>query len=148
MKLSTRSRYGLRFLVALAADKSGGPVYLGDLARQQDIPEKYLSKIVIPLKGAGLVSSTRGTRGGYVLARAPGQITVREVVESLEGGINIVDCAKSEGLCERAGECVTREIWHGMDKQIFDYLEGITLASIAEKYLERLSKKEPLTYQI
>jgi Rrf2 family protein len=148
MKLSTRSRYGLRFLVALAADKSGEPVYLGDLARGQDIPEKYLSKIVIPLKGAGLIGSTRGTRGGYVLAGEPKDITLREIVEILEGGINTVDCTQNKELCDRAGECVTREIWRGLDKQIYDYLEAITLASVVEKYLERLSETQPPIYYI
>ena len=85
MRTSTRSRYGVRLMLELALSHGKGPIFLKDIARRQEISDKYLSQIIIPLKSAGLVSSHRGAHGGYVLQREPARITIREIVEVLEG---------------------------------------------------------------
>ena len=148
MKLSTRSRYGLRFLVELAAHNKTGPVFLREISEKQKISEKYLSKLVIPLKGAKIISSIRGTGGGYFLARPPEKITLREIVEVLEGDIDPVACVGDKDVCSSAAECVTREIWCGLGKQIHDYLESLTLGTVVEKYLEHNKNKDPFNYHI
>ncbi len=80
MKLSTRARYGTRLMLKLALRYGKGPVFLKDIARAEEISEKYLSQIIIPLKGAGLVRAFRGAHGGYTLARAPDRIKLKDIV--------------------------------------------------------------------
>ena len=130
MKLSTRSRYGVRLMYELALRWGENPVILKDIALRQEISEKYLSKLIIPLKGAGMIISTRGSQGGYTLARDPSGITLLEIVRLLEGDITPVSCLKDMDICNRSSECGMRKIWAGLDKVISEYLEGITLEDI------------------
>ncbi len=133
MKISTRSRYGLRLLIELAKHTDGKPVFLNEIARNQNISEKYLSKLVIPLRGAGLIRSTRGSHGGYVLARSPGEITLREIIDSLEGGQYIIKCANNPGSCPASPACVAREVWGGLEKAMMDYCEALSLDEIVRR---------------
>jgi Rrf2 family protein len=94
MKLSTRARYGMRVMLTLAVHYDRGPMYLKDIAEAEEISEKYLSLLVIPLRQAGLIHSIRGAYGGYSLAKDPSQINLGEIVEVLEGD-SIVDCLKN-----------------------------------------------------
>jgi Rrf2 family protein len=134
MKISTRSRYGLRFLMELASRRSQGkPIYLSDIAKSQEISEKYLSKLVIPLRGAGILQSARGAHGGYILARDPSKVTLREIIEVLEGGMSLLDCTERVGSCAREPLCVARDIWGGLEKAMRDYCESITLNDIVNR---------------
>lgn len=117
-----------------------GPLLLKDIARLEDISEKYLSQIVIPLKNAGLINSLRGAHGGYVLARQPALINMREVVEVLEGEISLVDCVKSPASCERTALCVTRTLWAKMGQKMIQVLEALTLADLIEQCENKNSK--------
>ena len=92
MKLSTRGRYGVRAMLELALNNGKGPVPLRDLALRQEISAKYLEQLLIPLKGAGLVKSVRGARGGYMLALEPARISLYDIVRSLEGPLAPVEC--------------------------------------------------------
>ena len=92
MRLSTRGRYGTRLMVDLAQHYADGPVSLAEIAKRQDLSAKYLEQLIILLKGAGLIRSVRGRRGGYMLARRPEEISVGEIVETLEGKLSLVDC--------------------------------------------------------
>jgi Rrf2 family protein len=130
MKLSTRSRYGVRMMYELAMNYEKEPVIIKDIASRQDISEKYLSKLIIPLKGARLVNSARGSHGGYMLARDPSMITLREIVEILEGDITPVECVKNARVCDRSKNCPTRDIWCRLDKSISGFLDGITLKEL------------------
>jgi Rrf2 family iron-sulfur cluster assembly transcriptional regulator len=130
MKLSTRSRYGLRLLVELAKRRGEGPVLLGDIGRNQQISEKYLSKLVMPLKAAGFLRSSRGSGGGFVLAREPESISLLEVVEALEGGLSIIDCTGDPSCCDRSPDCPTREIWAGLEAAMKNYLGKLNLDDI------------------
>ena len=104
LQMSTRSRYGVRLMVALALRYGDGISLLRDVARQEGISEKYLGQIIIPLKAAGLVLSQRGAHGGYSLARPPEDITVRDVVEAIEGSIAPVPCVDPAAGAS-VGEC-------------------------------------------
>ncbi len=89
IRFSTRSRYGLRFMIELALFyDSKNLVFLREIAEKEDISEKYLTQLAIPLRARGLISSRRGAGGGYRLSRPPAQITAKEVIEALEGGIS------------------------------------------------------------
>ncbi len=140
MKISTKARYGTRLMLALGLHYEEGPVLLKDVARLEDISEKYLSQIVIPLKNAGLVNSFRGARGGYVLAKHPVQINLREIVEALEGEINLVDCVKTSASCLRSSMCVTHFLWRKMGQKMIQVLEDITLADLVDECRNKNSK--------
>ena len=88
------------------------------------------SHLVIPLKAIGLISSSRGAHGGYKLAKPPSQITLKEIVQTLEGGISCVECVKNPSVCPRVSKCVTRGIWEKLDEVISDELNSITLEDL------------------
>ena len=116
----------------LALKYGGGPVLLKDIAHKHEFSEKYLSKLVIPLRGAGLIQSARGAHGGYVLGKAPADINLREVVDCLEGGLGVIDCADNPALCPRSTDCSSRDVWAGLEKVMRDYCESMTLAQMAK----------------
>ncbi|WP_438317476.1 RrF2 family transcriptional regulator [Candidatus Caldatribacterium sp. SIUC1] len=115
--------------LALSYDERGF-VFLRDIAKREEISEKYLGQLIIPLRSAGLISSKRGAEGGYQLARPPETITVLEIVEALEGKVIIVDCLRDEALCQRASSCAAREVWKKLQEAIVRALGGITLAEV------------------
>lgn len=137
MKLSTRARYGVRFMVSLAERFDENPSFLKDIATEQGISEKYLSLIVIPLRSAGLLLSTRGAHGGYSLARSPEKITLKEIVDALEGEPCLVDCVKEPSVCSRTDICPTREIWRTVGEKIAETLGEVTLDSLVARSLEK-----------
>jgi Rrf2 family transcriptional regulator, cysteine metabolism repressor len=133
MRLSTRGRYGTRLMVDLAQHYADGPIPLAAIAKRQDLSAKYLEQLIILLKGAGLIRSVRGRRGGYMLARKPEEISVGEIVETLEGRLSVVDCVLEPELCYRAIECPTRDIWVGMTEMIKKQLFSLSLGNIVAK---------------
>ena len=133
MKISTKGRYGLRALIDLAIHgKSGVPVYLSDIAKRQEISDKYLEQIATQLQRAGLVRTIRGRKGGYLLSRPENQIKLSEIVGVLEGPICLVDCVKEPGTCNKSGCCATRDIWTELSDRIEEVLAGYTLEDIVE----------------
>ncbi len=139
MKLSTRSRYGLRLMLALAKNYGKGNTFLKDIARDEEISEKYLSLIIIPLKSVGLVSSVRGSTGGYTLAKEPAQITLKNIVDVLEGDC-LVDCLKDPKACARISTCVSRDIWAMLGGKISETLNSITLEQLVLMNKEKMDK--------
>jgi len=99
MKLSARTRYGLRALLELAENASKGPLQLRVIARRQEISAKYLEQLMAVLKSAGFVRSIRGAKGGYLLARQPDQIRLDEVFHCLEGTVTTSECVENKELC-------------------------------------------------
>jgi len=140
MKLSTRARYGVRLMLALAQNYGKEPVYLKDIAKQEDISEKYLSLIIMPLRGIGLVNSVRGAYGGYNLAKDPSQITLKEIVDILEGDCSLVDCVKDPSACTRVSTCVSHDIWATIGGKISEVLSSITLEMMVRMNREKLKK--------
>jgi len=133
MKISTRTRYGLRLLTSLASEYGNKPVFLKDIAAGEEISEKYLSLIVIPLRGTGLITSVRGAHGGYCLARAPKLINLRQVMEAMEGEICLVDCVKYPLSCSRSAGCPTHDVWNILNARIKSTMNNITLADLIKK---------------
>ena len=137
MKLSTRSRYGVRMMADLAENFGKKPVFLKDIAKREEISEKYLSIIVIPLRGAGLIQSTRGAHGGYTLAKRPEEISVQDIFDALEGKICLVDCVENPQECPRVGICPTRDIWSVLGEKIRETLNSVTLADLVQTRREK-----------
>ncbi len=136
MRLSTRARYGTRLMLVLALNFDRGTIFLKDIAEKEEISEKYLSHLVIPLKASGLISSSRGAHGGYQLAKAPSQITLKEIVKTLEGEISCVECVNNPSICSRVTKCATRGIWEKLDEKISDELSSITLEDLMNSQKE------------
>jgi Rrf2 family protein len=131
MKLSTRARYGVRLMLALAKNYGQGSVFLREVAKSEEISEKYLSQIIIPLRGAGLVSSSRGVHGGYTLSKSPAEITLQQIVEPLEGDC-LVDCIKNPSACSRGPTCASRDVWALLGGKISETLNAITLEQLVQ----------------
>jgi Rrf2 family protein len=129
--ISSRSRYGLRFLIDLAQRGADGPIDLGSIAERQAIPETYLAKLVVPLRNAGIIRSARGAKGGYELTRTPREIAVLEVVEVLEGRSALLECTDRPDLCARSADCPTLPIWIGLEKAMHDYLKNVSVGDAA-----------------
>lgn len=127
MKLSTKGRYAARLMLVLAHNYGKGPLILKDIARIEEISEKYLGQIVHPLKVAGLINSGRGAHGGYTLARPPSQIKLSEVVQAVEGPIIPVECVNNPAVCNRVNICVARDVWQEMGIKIVETLDSVTL---------------------
>lgn len=134
MRLSTRSRYGTRMMFDLAERYDEGPVQIGDIAGRQDISVKYLEQLIIPLKRANYVTSVRGPKGGHMLAKPPEEITVGEIVELLEGGINLSHCIEDPEVCDRSDDCLTRGIWQTATEAMYDELNSVTLSDMIKRH--------------
>lgn len=137
MKISTKGRYALRLMLDIALTGGEEPVSLRDVARRQDISDKYLEQIITPLSRAGLVRSVRGAGGGYLLTRAPEEYTVGEILRVLEGSLAPVTCAESKGCCGRADRCVTQEVWEQVAQAVSSVVDHITLADLVKRYEEK-----------
>jgi Rrf2 family protein len=137
VKLSTRGRYGVRLMLELALHYGEGPILLKEIAERQGISEKYLWQLINPLKTTGLVTSQRGMHGGYALGKAPETITVKEILQILEGSLCLVDCVDNPSLCERAPSCITRDIWGEASRDMQRSLQNMTLAVMVERQRRR-----------
>jgi Rrf2 family protein len=140
MKLSTRARYGVRLMVALAFNYDKGPVFLKDVAKGENISEKYLSLIIIPLRRTGLVNSIRGAHGGYLLAKDPSQITMKEIIDVLEGDCSLVDCVRNPSTCPRVPICASHDIWEIIGGKISETLNSVTLDMLVKMNQEKAQK--------
>jgi Rrf2 family protein len=133
VKLSTRSRYGVRLMTRLALNHGRGATLMREISRLEGISEKYLGQIIIPLRGAGLVSGRRGAGGGYTLARKPSEISVRDVVEVLEGDISLVPCTGDPEVCSRRGACAATVVWQRLAEGMSRVLDSYSLKDLADE---------------
>ena len=133
MKLSTKSRYGLRFMLDLAFHSSEGPVQLGVVARRQGIAVKYLEHIAARLKKANYITSVRGPKGGHLLSRPREEINVAEVATLLQGGIELAASIYHAGVCDRSEHCVTRIIWAEATDAVLERLQAISLRDLMNR---------------
>ncbi len=136
MQVSTRGRYGLRAMVDMALHATDGPIALRMIAERQDISESYLEQVFASLRKAGLVQSSRGAQGGYQLSRPAKEITVREILSTLEGPIAPVQCVQEQGTgttCKREPYCITRSFWEELRDKINEFLDSTTLQDLCDR---------------
>lgn len=133
MRLSTRSRYAIRALLDLAAHTDQGPILVREIAEREDISVRYLEQLLLPLKAAGMVRATRGSSGGFTLARKPGEISLREVIQIMEGSTGFTECVDDPGICPRSSECVLRGSWIEVTDEANKILESTTLQILANR---------------
>jgi len=144
VKLSTRTRYGIRAILELAQNQGKGPLQIKTIAAHQDISVKYLEQLMAMLKSAGFVRSIRGSKGGYILAKSPKQIKLSDVFNCLEGPVVTAECVENESYCSRTADCLTRQLWAQVQQAIMGVLQSTTLQDL----LERAKDRKTLNYQI
>ncbi|MBD5548301.1 MAG: Rrf2 family transcriptional regulator [Lachnospiraceae bacterium] len=138
MKISTKGRYALRLLLDLAVYNTGEPISLKDVAKRQEISEKYLEQIISLLNKAGFVRSIRGAQGGYMLAKAPSEYTVGMILRLTEGSLAPVSCVGEDSIeCERRQGCVTVRVWEKLNDAVNQVVDNITLADLVEWHQEK-----------
>ena len=137
MKLSTRTRYGIRAMLELAGKYGEGPLQIKVIANRQDISIKYLEQLMAMLRSGGFVRSIRGSKGGYVLSKVPAQIKLDELFTCLEGPVVTVECVEDENYCARAADCVTRQVWAQVQAAMVNVLQSMTLQDLVNRTKER-----------
>jgi len=130
VKLSTRTRYGVRALVDIAQYSTKSPVLLKDVAQRQAVSEDYLEHILIPLKVAGLIRTIRGVKGGFTISKPPAQIGLDEVVRILEKKIALVECVNTPTAYPRSDICATHVLWQEITEAITKVLKSTTLLDL------------------
>lgn len=134
MKVSTKGRYALRMMIALARSEGDGYTALRDVSGQEEISPKYLEQIVTLLSRAGFLKSVRGAQGGYRLARDPSEYTVGEILRAAEGNLAPVSCLENDDAgCARADQCAALGFWIGLHKVIDQYVDSVTLADLVQE---------------
>lgn len=134
LKISTKGRYSFRMMIDLANHYNEGFIALKDISARQNISKKYLEQIIPFLNRSGLLHSNKGHTGGYQLAKAPSEITVREILESAEGSLAPVSCMDNvPNRCENCECCITLPVYEGLYQVILDYLNSITLQDVIDR---------------
>ena len=147
MKLSTKARYALRAMIELALHEGEGPQLLRDVASAQRVSPKYLEQLTTPLRHAGLVRTERGPSGGYELARPAARITALDIVQAVEGPLDLLDCVGRSAACDRAGTCAARRLWVRVGEAMNGALAEATLADLRDSQ-RSASRPDAFCYQI
>lgn len=149
MRLSTKGRYGVKAMFDLALSYGEGPIALNSIAERQNISVHYLEQLFASLRKAGLVKSVRGAQGGYTLAEKPQEITVGDIIRTLEGPLAPAECVIDDesNECDRADCCVTRVIWEKIRDSINEVVDSITLQDMIDDY-KRMNNKDTYMYYI
>lgn len=132
MRLSTKGKYGLYAMFYLALHTGDGPQPLKAI-KGIGVPENYLEQLLGNLRRAGLVTTVRGAQGGYSLAAKPEDITVGDILDAMEGPLNLAECLHDEGCCNRSGQCRTRRVWEYLSDSINQLLQSVTLRDMMEQ---------------
>ncbi len=133
MRLSTKSRYAIRALLDLAIYAEEGPVLVREIAEREDISVRYLEQLLLPLKAANLVRATRGANGGFMLAKKPAEINLREVIQITEGTTAFTECADDSALCPRSDTCLLLDVWKEVTQAANQVLESTSLEALKNK---------------
>ncbi|MEF9951411.1 MAG: Rrf2 family transcriptional regulator [Clostridium sp.] len=143
MKLSTKGRYGLRAMIYLAANRDSGYIPLYMIAEAEDISERYLEQVFSSLKKSGIVKSVKGARGGYFLTKENSEISVYDILYSIEGDLSIVDNMPDDTLIKR---CINTCVWEKVNGAIFDVTTETKLDVLVEKYKKVRGHQEIMYY--
>jgi Rrf2 family cysteine metabolism transcriptional repressor len=134
MKLSTKGEYGLLAIIDLALHSDHGPVQSIQVAERQDIPKQYLDQLMLILKKAGLVESSRGRQGGYVLAKPANAISILEIVTALEGPLGNVNFIAKKSRSQSRARDILRDLWKDFFSHAAEILKTKTLEDICDEH--------------
>ncbi len=134
-------------MVELASHYGEGPIELKEIAKKENISLKYLEQVINPLRTDGLVKAIRGAKGGYSLAKPPGEICLYDVIQTLEGPLNLLECLGDTKACPKVSSCVTREIWKEASDALSKIFYSVTLEDMVNRKREK-EKSSSAMYQI
>ena len=132
MKITAKSRYALRILLDIAVSGDAAPRPISEIAASQSISEKFISRIAVPLRRAGLLATERGVRGGLRLARFADQITLLDILEAMEGPFGLLRCLAHPGVCRRQGKCAAECTWRRVNEAFAETLRKTRLSDVVE----------------
>ncbi|MBN1356850.1 Rrf2 family transcriptional regulator [bacterium] len=141
MRVTTQGEYGLRCIINIGKNCHRGPVSIQFISDDEGLPRTYVEQLLLKLRRHKLIKSVRGAHGGYLLARPPETITVRQIIEALEGKIFEIVCerrARSRVKCKYQGEGVLRQIWNEIKSNLEELLDNYSL--------DRLIREEQSRY--
>lgn len=133
MKLSSKCRYGIRAVMEIAKNYPDKPTKRKDIAANQNLDDSYLENILIELKNKNIVGAIRGAKGGFVLKRAPEDIDLLQVIESLQGDLSPAECLITPSICDRTNGCVTRPVWQKMKDAQEGVLKSVSIRDLLEQ---------------
>ena len=134
-------------MLDLACHYGEGPIELREIAKREEISLKYLEQVIVPLRTAGLVKSARGSKGGYSLAKHPSEIYLKDLVETLDGPLNLIECLGDPKVCQKVPNCITRGIWQEVSEAIDGIFRSVTLEDMVHRKKEK-EARFPSMYQI
>ena len=142
MNLTAKSRYAVTALLDLAAQNKEKPVSLADISRRQEISLSYLEQLFAKLRKNGLVKSIKGPGGGYLLARSADEVSVADIVDSVDENVDVTRCS-GKGNCQRGAVCLTHELWSELSEEIRNYLSSINLENLkGREHVKRVLNRQ------
>lgn len=132
MKLSTKGRYSVTAMLDLAIHDEAGPVTLADISQCQGISLSYLEQLFSNLRKSGLVKGVRGPGGGYRLAKPANEISIAQIIHSVDENVDITNCS-GKGDCQDGERCLTHELWSDLSDRLYQFLDNITLAQFVDR---------------
>lgn len=132
LRLSTKSQYGVRAMFEIANGYHSGPVTIKEISEKQSVSVAYLEQILNILRKAGIIKSVRGPGGGYVLNKAPDNISIGAILRELDGPVAITSCLDPKEGCMRIDGCVTHLLWKSLGEKIEAFLDNMTLQDLIE----------------
>ena len=146
MQVTTKGRYAVLAVIDIASHEQNGPVSRKDISARQQLPSDYVEQILVRLRRANIVASTRGPHGGYRLARLPAAITALDVLDAVDEELDAASCVgENAATCARSGTCASHLLWDELTAKVSEYLRSVTLAMLLDRHrlLERGDR--PLT---
>lgn len=140
MRFSAKGEYGVRAIIDIALFSKKSPVQVKEIAGRQGIPERFLEQVMAALKRAGLVESIRGVQGGYLLAQSSRDISLTDVIEAIEGPLEVMGCTSEKNIrCKEKDMCALKDVWQEVQLTITEALDSITLEDLCNRTTSKTS---------
>lgn len=137
MRLTTKGRFAVTAMIDLALRQSSGPVTLAAISQRQQISLSYLEQLFGKLRRHELVESTRGPGGGYSLGRRLADISVADIIVSVDEPIDATQCGGKENCLGDSGRCMTHELWSSLNQRMVEFLDSVTLEQLVQEQLDK-----------
>jgi Rrf2 family iron-sulfur cluster assembly transcriptional regulator len=138
MRLTTKGRFAVTAMMDIALQEGSQPVALNEISERQNISLSYLEQLFGKLRRRALVTSVRGPGGGYRISRSPESITVGEIIRAVDETVDATQCGGLKN-CKDDKECITHELWTGLNEHIFDYMDTVKLSDLVEKRVFKMN---------
>ncbi|MGQ1891128.1 RrF2 family transcriptional regulator [Thermophagus sp. OGC60D27] len=135
MKFNTKTRYGLRAMIEIARETENNGIFQKEIAKRQNLSNKYLDHIIYALKVSGLITNVKGKKSGYILAKSASEIAILDIYNAFEPGICITDCLMNY-KCNRESFCAAKLFWEKLNDLIVNYFKSSTLQDLLDKQVE------------